>query len=85
MNTTGMRTEGEVRFERYLGSQGLGFQFEKEYPGKSKRPDYSIPWEPQDVILDVKDFDQPDDILRLTGGAYDPYPKIQEKINQRQR
>lgn len=81
MNTTGARTQGETRFEQYLQSQHLPFAFEKEYPGKSKRPDYSISWQPKDVILDVKDFDQPADLLGI-GGAFDPYIKIREKIHQ---
>ena len=33
------RTEGEQRFEAYLNAMGYPFVFEKEHPGKNKRPD----------------------------------------------
>jgi len=80
MNSTGARTTGEIRFEQYLESQGLQFAFEKEYPSKSQRPDYSIEWHPTQIILDVKDFDPPHNIL--PDGAFDPYPKIRQKIDE---
>ena len=75
------RTEGEKLFERYLASQDIPFEFEKKQPGKSKLPDYSIEWRGKTVLFDVKDFAPPDD---LTGGsgAFDPYPRIREKIEQ---
>jgi hypothetical protein len=31
------RTEGERRFEAYLKAMAYPFEFEKSYPGKSKR------------------------------------------------
>lgn len=73
------RTPGEHLFEAYLQTQGLPFEFEKEHVGKSKRPDYTIAWTGQPVILDVKDFDALD-----TGGsgAFDPYPRIRQKIDE---
>jgi hypothetical protein len=80
MNIAGARTAGEIRFEQYLKSQNLQFAFEKEHPGRSQRPDYSIPWRSREIVLDVKDFDQPHDIVG--DGAYDPYVKIREKIEQ---
>ena len=68
-------------FERYLESQCLPFDFEKEHTGKSKRPDYSIEWQRQMVVFDVKDFDPPE--TSSTGfSAFDPYPRIREKIEQ---
>lgn len=74
------KTEGEKLFERYLISQGLAFEFEKEYPQKAKRPDYTVPWEGNSVLVDVKDFESPS---HLSGsGAFDPYSPIREKINQ---
>jgi hypothetical protein len=75
------RTEGEKLFERYLASQSLPFEFEKEQVGKSKRPDYSIVWNGKPVLLDVKDFDAPENVPRGFG-AFDPYPRIREKIEQ---
>ena len=80
MNTTGVRTAGEIRFEQYLQSRDLHFAFEKEYPGKSQRPDYSIEWHPDPIILDVKDFDPPQNVL--PDGAFDPYTKIRQKIDE---
>ena len=53
------RTKGEILFERCLEAQNITFEFEKEHPGKSRRPDYTIGWEGQTVVLDVKDFDPP--------------------------
>jgi hypothetical protein len=75
------RTKGEIVFEDYLNFQGIPFDFEKEHPGKSKRPDYAIEWEGKTIVFDVKDFDPPD--APLSGfGAFDPYPPIREKIDQ---
>jgi hypothetical protein len=54
------RTPGEIVFEKYLNFQHIPFEFEKEPPGKSKRPDYTIEWEGRPVVFDVKDFDPPD-------------------------
>jgi hypothetical protein len=75
------RTEGERLFELYLASQSLPFEFEKEHVGKSKRPDYSIAWNGKPVLLDVKDFDAPEYVPKGFG-AFDPYPRIREKIEQ---
>jgi hypothetical protein len=74
-------TPGEVLFEKYLNLQHIPFEFEKEHPGKSKRPDYTIEWEGRAIVFDVKDFDPPDS-FRIGFGAFDPYPPIREKIDQ---
>jgi hypothetical protein len=74
------RTQGENLFERYLAAQHLPFEFEKEHAGKSKRPDYTIEWNGQTVVFDVKDFDPPKEFP--TGAAFDPYIRIREKIEQ---
>lgn len=75
------RTKGEILFEEYLDSQGLVFEFEKNHPGKSKRPDYTIEWEGRSLVFDVKDFDPP---ARISMGfqQVDPFTPIREKINQ---
>ncbi len=66
------RTKGEIVFEDYLNFQGIPFGFEKEHPGKTKRPDYTIEWGGKTIVLDVKDFDPPD--TPLSGfGAFDPF------------
>jgi len=75
------RTHGEILFEQYLESQGLPFEFEKEHPGKSTRPDYTIEWDGKPMLFDVKDFDPPEKFP--TGfGFIDPYTRIREKIGQ---
>jgi hypothetical protein len=74
-------TQGEILFEQYLSTQNLPFEFEKEHPGKRKRVDYTIEWNGQTVVFDVKDFDPPE--KSLTGfGYFDPYTRIREKIEQ---
>jgi hypothetical protein len=75
------RTEGEKLFELYLASQNLTFDFEKEHPGKKKRPDYSLEWKGQPIVTDVKDFAVLEQIPRgfMT---FDPYTGIREKIEQ---
>jgi hypothetical protein len=75
------RTPGEIAFEKYLNFQRIPFEFEKEHPGKSKRPDYAVEWEGHPVLFDVKDFDPPDS-FPMGFGAFDPYPPIREKIDQ---
>ncbi len=76
------RTQGEILFEQYLASQSLPFEFEKEQAGKSRRPDYAIEWRGSTVLLDVKDFDAPTEMVKGFSGAFDPYPRIREKIEQ---
>ena len=75
------RTQGEIAFEKYLTFHDIPFEFEKEHAGKSKRPDYTIEWEGQTVVFDVKDFDPPDSI-QMGFRQSDPYPPIREKIGQ---
>ena len=80
MNAEGRRTPGETIFEDYLARQNLPFEFEKEHPGKSKRPD-TITWDAKTIVFDVKDFDAPPNV-RMGAGTFDPYPRIREKIEQ---
>jgi hypothetical protein len=75
------RTVGERIFEKYLNTRTIPFEFEKEHPGKSNRPDYTIEWEGRPVVFDVKDFDAPNGPPKRSGG-FDPYPPIREKIDQ---
>lgn len=47
-----MKTESEQLFEQYLHAAGLSeFAFEKELPGSSRRPDYALTWQGQDLLL----------------------------------
>lgn len=80
--TDSTRTSGELLFEQYLKLQNLTFDFEKEHAGKSKCPDYAIEWRGSTVLLDVKDFDAPAEMVKGFSGAFDPYPSIREKIEQ---
>ena len=45
------RTSGEVLLEKYLNSQEIPFEFEKEHAGKSKRPDYTLKWYGKTILL----------------------------------
>ena len=54
------------------------YEFEKEFPGKSKRPDYTVT-KNEVFLFDVKDFER---YLPLGGGSYDPYPRLREKIEE---
>jgi hypothetical protein len=77
------RTEGERRFETYLKAMGYPFEFEKPYPGKSKRPDYSVTLGSATYVFDVKDAD-PD---AMPPGFFqsDPHPEIIERIKAGQK
>jgi hypothetical protein len=75
------KTPGEIVFEKYLNFQNIPFEFEKEHPGKSKRPDYTIEWDGRPIVFDVKDFDPPDS-FPMGFGQFDPYTPIREKIDQ---
>ena len=76
MATTVPTTAGELLFQNYLDAMDYPYEFEKEFPGKSKRPDYTVTKNGV-FLFDVKDFDP---YMPLGGGAYDPYPQIREKI-----
>ncbi len=69
-------TAGELLFQDYLDAMHYPYEFEKEFPGKSKRPDYTVN-KGGISLFDVKDFDPS---APKGYGAYDPYPRIREKI-----
>jgi hypothetical protein len=73
------KTEGEALFEQYLQEMGYVYQFEKTFPGKTKKPDYSVQ-HGGEFLFEVKDFEEAEPTLGF--GAYDPYPLIRQKINQ---
>jgi len=52
------------------------YEFEKQFPGKIKRPDYTVCMG-REFLFDVKDFDP---YVPEGGGAYDPYVQIRGKI-----
>ena len=73
------RTSGELLFEEYLKAMEYEYEFEKSFPERSKRPDYTVTRNGV-FLFDVKDFDP---VHPNHGfGVFDPYPPIREKINQ---
>lgn len=80
--TSAPQTPGEVAFEAYLRSQGItDFIHEKEFPGKSKHPDYSVTLAGREHLFEVKDIDT-DPPKPGFVGFWDPYGPIREKIDQ---
>jgi hypothetical protein len=71
-------TTGELLFQDYLDAMQYPYIFEKEYPGRIRRPDYTVSRNGE-FLFDVKDFDP---YMPLGFGCYDPYPPIREKIDQ---
>jgi hypothetical protein len=78
------KTVSETLFEEYLRSQGLAFEFEKPYLGKSKLVDYTVPVEGRDFLFEVKQFEQKNYPLPMSGGPtfIDPHRAIRAKIEQ---
>jgi hypothetical protein len=74
-------TTGELLFQDYLEAMQYSYGFERAFPGKSKRPDYTVTKNGV-FLFDVKDF-APCNILGF--GAYDPYSRIREKIEEGRR
>lgn len=72
-------TPGELLFQQYLEAMRYPYEFEKNFYGKSKRPDYTVTTKDGLVLFDVKDFEP---YMPLGFGAYDPYPRIREKIEE---
>ncbi len=74
-------TSGELDFKDYLNSMNYPYEFEKEFPGKRQRPDYTVT-KNREFLFDVKDFDP---YMPLGAAQYDPYPRIREKIDEGRR
>jgi hypothetical protein len=74
---TSERTIGEQRFEAYLKAMGYSFEFEKEYPGKQRRPDYTVTRNGT-FLFDVKDADPN---MALGFNQFDPHEPIIQRIN----
>jgi hypothetical protein len=72
-------TSGELLFQDYLDAMHYPYEFEKNFPDKKKPPDYTVNRDGV-FLFDVKDF-EPNNVS-LGCGAYDPYPRIREKIDQ---
>jgi hypothetical protein len=71
-------TAGELLFRDYLEAMKYPYEFEKEFPGKAKRPDFTVTKNGV-FLFDVKDFEP---YTPPGFGAYDPYPRIREKIEE---
>ncbi len=73
------RTEGERLFGKYLDEMRYVYEFEKEYQGKKKRPDYTVTKDGGTFLFDAKDFDpmMPD----LGFSQFDPYFRIRQRID----
>lgn len=73
----------EIQFEKYLESQGLRFEFEKPYSGKSKLVDYTVAIDGRDFLFEVKQFEQKNYPLPQGGPTFiDPCRAIHAKIEQ---
>jgi hypothetical protein len=76
---TQARTEGECLFEQYLNEMRYVYQFEKEYEGRKKRPDYTVTRNGRTFLFDAKDFGP---IMPQPGfGQFDPYFRIRQRID----
>ena len=73
------KTTSEGLFEQYLASQGLAFEFEKQFEGKSRHPDYTVVIEGKDYLFEVKEFAPGN--LPLGFSQFDPYTPIRAKID----
>jgi hypothetical protein len=75
------RTLSERLFETYLESSGLAdFSFEASQEGTSRKPDYSLRALDQELLFEVKQFDQTNRDFDFHLGAFDPYAPVREKI-----
>lgn len=73
----------EELFERYLQAQGAEFDHEPAIPGKKKHPDYRVHWNGVDLFCEVKGlFKQRPFPSEVTGGPWDPYRRIRDKIEK---
>lgn len=78
------RNKSEILFEQYLALSGLlDVTFEPQFSGTSQTPDFlvSLP-DKKNLLFEVKEFRATAEDFRSGGGAYDPYVRIREKIDQ---
>jgi len=76
------KNKSEMLFEGYLRSHGHpDFAFEPEIPGTSRRPDYRLSWNGQEILFEVKEFRGEADDFKAGFGSFDPYPPLREKVN----
>ena len=76
------KNQSELLFEQYLKAHKIQkWDYEPKIEGKSQRPDYRLRLRGKDLFFEVKEFRQDPTKPLPRGGAYDPYPRIREKIN----
>lgn len=69
--------------EGYLRHHGYhDFAFEPDIAGSSRKPDYRLRWPGGEVLLEVKEFQAEPSDFAGSGGVFDPYPRLREKIDQ---
>ena len=72
-------TPGELSFQSYLEAFQYSYEFEREFPSKSARPDYAVTKNGSLFLFDVKDFDP---YAPLGFMQFDSHPYIRERINK---
>lgn len=78
----GGQNESERLFELCLRAAGFGdFAHEPDLPGTTRRPDYMVTLGEQQLLFEVKEFRATAKDAALSGGCFDPYPPLREKIN----
>jgi hypothetical protein len=78
-DVTEARTEGERLFEQYLDEMQYAYEFEKEFEGKKKRPDYAVTKGGGTFLFDAKDFDPM--TPKLGFSQFDPYSRLRQRID----
>jgi hypothetical protein len=73
------RTEGERLFEQYLDEMQYIYEFEKEFEGKKKRPDYTVTRGSSTFLFDAKDFDPTTPVRGFS--QFDPYFRLRQRID----
>ena len=59
-------------FEGYLRAHGYrDFEFEKHFPESPQRPDYALPFEGGEILLEVKEFEADDADLSVGFGVFE--------------
>jgi hypothetical protein len=81
-NGAASKTESETLFEGYLSSRHIGpVEYERQFEGTTRRPDYALSWGDQLVLFELKEFHATPEDFRSGFGAYDPYGPIREKLD----
>jgi hypothetical protein len=76
-------TESERLFEEYFNTNGHEGQFEHErqFEGKSKKPDYTLQWGDHALLFEVKQIEKARNVRPTKAKHINPYAPVREKIN----